>query len=163
MAEREGWDAGYEGGRSSRFAAWSCEGERRVIGAVAAVLLLVSVLVLVPLRLARTVRRSLRDPEFRGLFVLVVVTLAAGTLFSWQIEGWSPLDAFYFRAITLTTVGYGGLSPETAAGKLFTVFYLLTGIGLIVAFLNVVARTALEQRDEGRGLPGHRNRPPEDR
>jgi len=96
-----------------------------VIGAVAAVLLLVLVLVLVPLRLARTVRRSLRDPEFRGLFVLVMVTLFAGTLFYWRIEGWSLLDAFYFSSITLTTVGYGDLAPQTAAGKLFTAFYLL--------------------------------------
>jgi hypothetical protein len=136
------------------------EGERRVIGPVVAVLLLVLVLVLISLRLARTVRRSLGDPEFRGLFVLVIVTLAAGTLFYWQIEGWSPLNAFYFCAITLTTVGYGDLSPQTAAGKLFTVFYLFTGIGLIVAFLNAAARTATEQRDEGRG---RRKRPPGDR
>lgn len=132
-----------------------------MIGAVAAVLMLL--LVLVPKRLARTVRRWLKDPEFLELFVLVVVTLAAGTLFYWQIEGWSPLDAFYFSSITLTTVGYGDLSPETAAGKLFTVSYLFTGIGLIAAFLNTVARTAIEQRDEGRGLLGRRNRPPEDR
>ena len=133
-----------------------------MIGAAAAVLLLLLVLVLVPLRLASTVRRSLGDPEFRGLFVMVVVTLAAGTLFYWQIEGWSPLDAFYFSSITLTTVGYGDLAPETAAGKLFTVFYLFTGIGLIVAFLNALARTALEQREERRGLLGRRKRPPED-
>ncbi len=134
-----------------------------MIGAAAAVLLLLLVLVLIPLRLAPTVRRSLGDPEFRGLFVLVIVTLAAGTLFYWQIEGWSLLDAFYFCAITLTTVGYGDVSPETAAGKLFTVLYLFTGIGLIVAFLNAVARTAIEQRDEGRGPPGRRKRPPGDR
>ena len=125
-----------------------------MIWAVAAVLLLV----LIPLRLARTVRRSLGDPEFRGLFVLVVVTFAAGTLFHWQIEGWSLLDAFYFSSITLTTVGYGDLSPETPAGKLFTVFYLFTGIGLIVAFLNALARSAVEQRE----LLGRRKRPPED-
>jgi voltage-gated potassium channel Kch len=133
-----------------------------VIGAVAAVLLLLVVLVLVPLRFARAVRRSLRDPEFRGLFVLVVVTLAAGTLFYWWIEGWTLLDAFYFSSITLTTVGYGDLAPQTDAGKLFTVFYIFTGIGLIVAFVNAVARTAVQQREERRALPGRRNRPPED-
>jgi len=133
-----------------------------VIGAVAAVLLLLLVLILVPLRFARALRRSLRDPEFRGLFVLVVVTLVAGTLFYWEIEGWSLLDAFYFSSITLTTVGYGDLAPETVAGKLFTVFYIFTGIGLIVAFLNAVARTAVEQREQGRGLLGRRNRPPRD-
>ncbi|CAA9393912.1 MAG: hypothetical protein AVDCRST_MAG22-794 [uncultured Rubrobacteraceae bacterium] len=133
-----------------------------MIGAVAAVLLLLLVLVLVPLRFARAVRRSLHDPEFRGLFVLVLVTLAAGTLFYWRIEGWSLLDAFYFSSITLTTVGYGDLAPETAAGKLFTVFYIFTGIGLIVAFLNAVARTAVRQHGEGRGLLGRRNRPSRD-
>ena len=133
-----------------------------MIGAAAAVLLLLVVLVLVPLRFARAVRRSLRDPEFRGLFVLVVVTLAAGTLFYWQIEGWSLLDSFYFSSITLTTVGYGDLAPETAAGKLFTVFYVFTGIGLIVAFLNAVARGTVEQREERRGRRDRRTRPPED-
>ena len=51
-----------------------------MIGAAAAVLLLL-VLVLVPLRLASTVRRSLWDSEFLWFFVLVVVTLAARTLF----------------------------------------------------------------------------------
>ena len=134
-----------------------------MIGAVAAVLLLLLVVVLVPLRFARAVRRSLRDPEFRGLFMLVVVTLAAGTLFYWEIEGWTLLDSFYFSSITLTTVGYGDLSPVTDAGKLFTVFYLFTGIGLIVGFLNVVAKAAVEQRAERRGSPGHRHQSPEDR
>jgi voltage-gated potassium channel len=89
------------------------------------------------------------------------VTLAAGTLFYWRIVDWSLLDAFYFSCITLTTVGYGDLAPETAAGKLFTVFYLYTGIGLIVAFLNAIARSAVEQREEKRGLLGRRKRPPE--
>lgn len=126
------------------------------------VLLLLVVLVLVPLRFARAVRRSLRDPEFRGLFVLVVITLAAGTLFYWQVEGWSLLDSFYFSSITLTTVGYGDLAPQTASGKLFTVFYIFTGIGLIVGFLNTVARAAVEQREERRAHPRRRNRPPED-
>ncbi len=134
-----------------------------MIGAAAAAILLLVVLVLVPLRFARAVRRSLRDPEFRGLFVLVIVTLGAGTLFYWRVEGWSLLDSFYFSSITLTTVGYGDLAPETAAGKLFTVFYIFTGIGLIVAFANAVASAAVQQRDEGRGLLGRRNRPPEDR
>jgi voltage-gated potassium channel len=130
-----------------------------VIGAVAAVLLLLAVLVLVPLRFARALRRSLKNPEFRGLFVMVLVTLLAGTLFYWRIEGWTLLDSFYFSSITLTTVGYGDLVPETNAGKLFTVFYLFTGIGLIVAFLNSVANAAVEQREERRS---RRNQRPEE-
>ena len=132
-----------------------------MVGAVAAVVLFVLVAVLVPLRFARALRRALRDPEFRGLFVLVVVTLAAGTLFYWEIEGWTLLDAFYFSSITLTTVGYGDIAPATDAGKLFTVFYVFTGIGLIVAFVNAVAKASVQQRGERRGVLNRR--PKDDR
>jgi voltage-gated potassium channel len=55
-------------------------------------------------------------------------------------EGWSLLDAFYFSSITLTTIGYGDLFPQTAAGKLFAASYIFTGLGIIVAFVNAVAR-----------------------
>jgi voltage-gated potassium channel Kch len=131
-----------------------------VIGAAAAALLVLLVLILVPLRFARAVGRAWRDPQFRGLFVIVIVTLAAGTLFYRQIEGWTFLDSFYFSSITLATVGYGDLAPQTDAGKLFTVFYVFTGVGLILGFLNAVAKAAVQQRAE-RTSP--RNRRPKER
>ncbi len=127
-----------------------------MIGVVAVLILLVIVGVAIPIRFMRAVRRSLRDPEFRALFVLVVLTLATGTFFYAWIEGWSLLDAFYFSAITLTTVGYGDLAPVTAAGKLFTVFYIFAGIGIIVSFVDAVARASVKQRAEARRLRGRR-------
>ena len=127
-----------------------------MIGVIAALILLVIVGVAIPIRFMRAVRRSLRDPEFRALFVLVVLTLATGTFFYAWIEGWSLLDAFYFSAITLTTVGYGDLAPVTAEGKLFTVFYIFAGIGIIVSFVDAVARASVKQRAEARRLRGRR-------
>lgn len=135
------------------------DGGTGVMGGLAAAAVLALVLVLIPLRFASAVRHAARDPEFRGLLVLVVVTIAAGSLFYWQIEGWTLFDAFYFCAMTLTTVGYGDLSPETVAGKLFTVFYLFAGIGLLVGFLNAVAKATLQQREERQGLSNHRKHP----
>lgn len=127
-----------------------------MIGVIAVLILLVIVGVAIPVRFMRAVRRSLRDPEFRALFVLVVLTLATGTFFYAWIEGWSLLDAFYFSAITLTTVGYGDLAPVTAEGKLFTVFYIFAGIGIIVSFVDAVARASVKQRAEARRLRGRR-------
>ena len=107
----------------------------------------VSVLV----RFVRAVWRSWRDPEFRGLFALVAVTLLSGTLFYRQTEGWSLLDAFYFSVVTLTTVGYGDLSLTTAAGKIFTVLYIFVGLGIVLGFVNAVAERSLERWRGHRG------------
>jgi hypothetical protein len=38
--------------------------------------------------------------------------------------------------VALTTVGFGDLSPTSDASKLFTVFYIFSGISLIGALLN---------------------------
>ena len=65
----------------------------------------------------------LADKDSRLVFYWVVVFLVVGTLVFHWLEGWSLLDSFYFSVISLSTVGYGDLSPTTPATKLFTVFY----------------------------------------
>lgn len=84
---------------------------------------------------------------------LVVVTLACGTLFYWNVEGWGLLDSLYFSVITLTTVGYGDLAPTTADGKVFTMLYIFAGIGIILGFVNTVAERSLRRRRENRDRP----------
>jgi voltage-gated potassium channel len=99
-------------------------------------------------RFVRAIWDSRKDPEFRGLLFLVVVTLTTGTLFYWHVEGWSPLDSLFFSVVTLTTVGYGNLVPSTAAGKVFTILYIFVGIGIILGFGNAVAERSIERRKE---------------
>ena len=53
--------------------------------------------------------------------------------------------------MTLTTVGYGDLSPTTDATRIFTVIYILTGFGVLVALLTSVAQQYLAQKAEGGG------------
>ena len=130
-----------------------------MMGFVGAAVLILLIVVLMPLRFGWAVRRSLTDPRFRNLCILVVATLATGTLFYSMIEGWSLLDSFYFSAIALTTVGYGDLAPSTPAGKLFTVFYIFAGLGIVIGFVNTVSRTSVEQGTrEGRRLLMRRSR-----
>jgi voltage-gated potassium channel len=90
-------------------------------------------------RLARGTWAALRDPLTRGLVLLVVVVLAGGTTFYTRAESWSVVDSIYFTAITLTTIGYGDLTPSSDAAKLFTVAYSLVGIGLMGTFIGVIA------------------------
>jgi len=100
-------------------------------------------------RFLRTIWDGLKDPEFRSLFYWVAGFLALGTWFYARVEGWGVLDSLYFSVITLTTVGYGDFSPQTPAGKIFTMIYVLIGLGLISGFVFLLAeRTGIIKKSE---------------
>lgn len=101
----------------------------------------------------RAIRKGLDDPEFRSLCILVLIVIGSGTIFYHFVEGMGWIDALYFCVITLTTVGYGDLSPQTQIGKLFTVVYILVGLGLLAAFIGYVAQNARENVQESGVLP----------
>jgi voltage-gated potassium channel len=100
------------------------------------------------------VRLWIRDPDFRSLVLLVFLTLLIGTIFYSIQEGWGLIDAFYFSVTTLTTVGFGDPSPTTPVGKLFTVGYILSGLGLLAAFINAIAEENLSGRTRRRSSEG---------
>ncbi|MFC4735987.1 potassium channel family protein [Bacillus daqingensis] len=85
-------------------------------------------------RMVKATVLGLKEPEFQVLLSLTVAMLISGTMFYSNVEGLSILDALYFSVITLATVGYGDFTPQTDFGKIFTILYILTGVGLIVAF-----------------------------
>jgi voltage-gated potassium channel Kch len=87
----------------------------------------------------RAIRTLWTDSQFRSLARLTVIAITSGVVFYSLVEHLSPLNALYFSVTTLTTVGYGDFSPQTAAGKLFTVVYVLVGVGLLLAFLGRLA------------------------
>ena len=92
---------------------------------------------------ARTIGRGLRnlvrDPSARGLLTITVALVVGGAFFYRRVEDLSWIDSFYFTIVTLTTVGYGDISPATSAGKIFTMIYLLIGVGIIIALVGEVA------------------------
>lgn len=89
-----------------------------------------------------------QSPSSRGLLVTTVTAVVGGTIFYWRVEDLSWVDSLYLTVMTLTTVGYGDVSPMTTGGRLFTVFYVLLGIGLVAALVTEIARSAIAARDE---------------
>ncbi len=99
--------------------------------------------------LARAMAAVWRDPETKALPVVAGILVLTGTLFYWRFEdGWSVIDALYFSVVTLTTVGYGDLHATSPGTKIFTIIYILTGLGILVALLSSVAQQYLQQKAE---------------
>ena len=109
----------------------------------------------------RAIRTLWSDPQFKSLTRLTLIAITSGTVFYSLVEGLHPVDALYFSVTTLTTVGYGDFSPETMAGKLFTIVYVLVGVGILLAFLGRLAgqvvTTHADKWEEARN--GHGRRP----
>lgn len=115
-------------------------------------------------RFFRGVRIGLKDPEFQVLMSLAAITIATGTLFYHDIEGWTWLNSVYFSVTTLATVGFGDLAPHTDAGKIFTMVYIFVGIGVFLGLINAAADHAIRESRQNPGiiarrLFGHRPEP----
>lgn len=105
------------------------------------------------LTLARFIRafgHGLKDAEFRALLFVLVGLLVSGTIFYSTVEGWGILDSLYFCVTTLATVGYGDLHPTTPLSKVFTMLYIILGVGVFVAFITKVTanQTRRKRGDE---------------
>ncbi|MEA2001152.1 MAG: potassium channel family protein [Actinomycetota bacterium] len=78
----------------------------------------------------------LREHAFKLLSAGVVTLVGLATVVYHILESWSWVDSFYFSTVAVTTVGFGDLVPTKDSSKLFTVFYVITGITLVGTYLN---------------------------
>lgn len=68
---------------------------------------------------------------FLALFAVLLIGSAGYRI----IEGWSLIDSCYMTVITLATVGYGEIHPLSTAGRIFTIFLILGGVGTVIYIL----------------------------
>ncbi|WP_406657632.1 potassium channel family protein [Methanolobus sp. ZRKC2] len=80
------------------------------------------------------------DPEARRVLLYALVSIVLGALlYSW-LEGWSFLDSTYFVVITLTTIGYGDLSPTQPITKMLTIFFGINGVVILLMLYDQIRR-----------------------
>ena len=62
------------------------------------------------------------------------------------IEGWSFLDAAYMTIITFTTVGYEEVRPLSQTGRIFNMFVMVGGVGVMLYILTSVVHMVVAQQ-----------------
>ena len=82
--------------------------------------------------------------QLRILIILPVAVLLIGTIGFMLLEKLSFLDALYFTIVTISTVGYGDISPTTDASKGFSIFLIIIGIGTFLTIITSVTQMLVQ-------------------
>lgn len=88
----------------------------------------------------------------RGVNATVDGTLCVDCTFVQEVEEcteyWSILDSIYFGTVTVTTVGYGDLSPASYTGRAFGFVFLIYGLGVVFTIISEFAQAAINRLEE---------------
>jgi voltage-gated potassium channel len=74
----------------------------------------------------------------------VILGVTLGGLGFHLIEGWGWLDSLYAAAQTVTTVGFGDITPQTRAGRVFSILFMLIGVGTVLYSLTNIVQTIVQ-------------------
>ena len=77
-------------------------------------------------------------------FIILVIILCTGTIGYVILEGWGFLDALYMTIITITTVGFGEIRTMSREGRLFTIFVIFSGMGIIAYIFGMAAQVMVD-------------------
>lgn len=104
--------------------------------------------------LFKLTRRILQHRRFHYVGAAAVITVALGAIGVYSVESaanpniGSLGDAVWWALVTITTVGYGDVSPVTTEGRVIAVILMLTGIAVMGVFTATVASFFFENSSQ---------------
>ncbi len=78
--------------------------------------------------------------RIRVVLLAVFGAIVLGTIMFHVLEGWSILDSLYVTAQTVTTVGFGDLTPRTPAGRAFAAIFMMVSVGVVLYALTTTVQ-----------------------
>lgn len=100
-------------------------------------------------RLVKALFGVMKMRLFWAVFTTLALILLSGTLFYHQTEGWTYMDAFYFAFISIMPTGLDtGVVPTSTFSKIFTMIYLMVGMGVMLAMILIIGRAVVKFEKE---------------
>lgn len=100
-----------------------------------------------------SLKKSMTKIAVYFLFVLILVTCLGTLMF--MVEHNQPNSAFtdlgtsvYWAIVTMTTVGYGDITPVTPLGRLLSAFVMLMGYTIIAVPTGIVSATIIDETQQ---------------
>ncbi len=82
--------------------------------------------------------------KFLGILFLLGALLVAGAVGYMLIEDWNFFDGLYMTVITVASVGYGETHPLSDYGRVFTMFLILSGSGILLYSISMITAIFVE-------------------
>ncbi len=88
-----------------------------------------------------------------GVFMAFMLLVSASALYYFEADYPGEhledfFDALYWALVTLSTVGYGDITPQTTEGRLVTMFLIVAGLGVISFFTSIIVSAFNEKLPE---------------
>ncbi|MDF1551433.1 MAG: potassium channel family protein [Deferrisomatales bacterium] len=88
--------------------------------------------------------------RLRGSLAVFAVLLSIGIFGFMSVENFSLIDAIYFSIVTMATVGYGDIHPQTDIGKLLALIIIVGGVGTFLGVIASITDVLVNRREETR-------------
>ncbi len=105
--------------------------------------------------LTRSILQARRKIFLFFFFVLIVATIIGALMY--LIEG--PANGYqsipksvYFTIVTITTVGYGDITPQTVLGQILSTFTMLLGYSIIAVPTGIITAELAQEMHKDRGI-----------
>ena len=107
-------------------------------------------------RLIKFLKFFQRENLHRLLLVIILLIISSSLALAYFEPKLSVTNAFWWSIVTLTTVGYGDITPTTVGGRIIGIIIMFFGIGILGMFTATIASIFVEKKlKENRGMKSY--------
>lgn len=99
-------------------------------------------------KLGKYIDKFIKTNNFHYVLWLTLATILFGALGMHLTEQRSFADSLWWSFVTVTTVGYGDISPSTPIARLIAVVLMITGIGFIGMLTGTIATYFIKKPED---------------